>query len=88
MTLYDRADSNGRDALDLIALDEALRKLDDIDTRQTEIIELRFFGGLTIVETAKALGISERTVQADWSLARAWLLRELNGRAPETPRSD
>ena len=65
-------------ALDLIALDEALTKLEGIDPRQTDMIELRFFAGLTIKETAEALGVSPRTVDADWSLARAWLLREMS----------
>lgn len=65
-------------AVDLIALDEALTKLGEIDPRQSEMIELRFFGGLTIAETAEVLGVSERTVQADWALARAWLLREVS----------
>jgi len=65
-------------ALDLVALDEALVKLESIDRRQTSIIELRFFGGLTAQSTAEVLGVSQRTVEADWSLARAWLLRELS----------
>jgi len=65
-------------AIDLVALDEALTKLGEIDPRQSEMIELRFFGGLTIAETAEVLGVSERTVQADWTLARAWLLRAIS----------
>ncbi|MHC5111658.1 MAG: ECF-type sigma factor [Planctomycetota bacterium] len=64
-------------AVDLLALDEALTKLAAVDARQAEMIELRFFGGLTIAETAEVLGVSERTVQGDWVLARAWLLREI-----------
>lgn len=64
-------------ALDLIALDEALRKLEAVAPRQTDIIELRFFAGLTNKEAAQTLGISERTAQADWRLARAWLLEEM-----------
>ena len=62
---------------DLVALDEALDKLEGIDPRQTEMIELRFFAGLNLDETAEVLGVSKRTVQADWSLARAWLLAEM-----------
>jgi RNA polymerase sigma factor (TIGR02999 family) len=65
-------------ALDLVALDEALEKLETIDARQTEMIELRFFAGLSIKEAAEVMGVSERTLQADWSLARAWLLREMD----------
>ena len=65
-------------AIDLVALDEALDKLARLDSRQAEMIELRFFGGLTIDETAQVLGVSERTVQGDWALARAWLLREIS----------
>jgi len=65
-------------ALDLIALDESLARLEKIDPRAAEIIELRFFGGLTLKETAELLGVSERTVEADWSLARAWLRHELS----------
>lgn len=58
---------------DLVALDEALRRLEEIDPRQVRIVELRFFGGLTEEETAKLLGISARTVNRDWQVARAWL---------------
>ncbi len=64
-------------AIDLIALDEALEKLETIDPRKTGIIELRFFGGLSVRETADTLGISERTVEADWHMARSWLRREI-----------
>jgi RNA polymerase sigma factor (TIGR02999 family) len=63
---------------DLVALDQALDKLSAIDERQSRIVELRFFGGLTIGETASALGISEKTVKRDWILARAWLHREIS----------
>lgn len=64
-------------AIDLIALDEALSKLEAISPRQTDVIELRFFGGFTTKETADMLGVCERTAKADWSMARAWLLREI-----------
>jgi RNA polymerase sigma-70 factor, ECF subfamily len=64
---------------DLIALDDALRSLAEIDPRQCRIVELRYFGGLTIEETAEALGVSGATVEREWRLARAWLLRELSG---------
>ena len=62
---------------DLVALDDALTALASIDPRQSRIVELRFFGGLTVEETADVLGISCRTVKREWSVARAWLHREL-----------
>lgn len=65
--------------VDLLGLDEALTKLARLDARQARIVELKFFGGLTIEEIGKLLGISARTVDADWALARAWLHRELTG---------
>jgi len=61
----------------LLAIDEALQRLAQLDPRQSKIVELRFFGGLTIEETAKVLGISPITVKRDWSHARAWLYGEL-----------
>jgi RNA polymerase sigma factor (TIGR02999 family) len=64
---------------DLVALDEALDALAEIDQRQSRIVELRFFGGLSVQETAEALGISSRTVNREWNLARAWLYHELSG---------
>jgi RNA polymerase sigma factor (TIGR02999 family) len=64
---------------DLVALDEALEALATVDTRKSQVIEMRFFGGLTVEETAEALGVSPDTVMRDWRLAKAWLLRELNG---------
>lgn len=65
--------------VDLIALSDALEKLEALDPRQARVVELRYFAGMTIEETAEALGISPATVKIDWSLARAWLLRELGG---------
>jgi RNA polymerase sigma-70 factor (ECF subfamily) len=64
---------------DIIALDDALTALAKLDRRQGQIVELRFFGGLTEPQIAGVLGISPRTVSSDWRLARSWLLRELNG---------
>ncbi|MGH9842566.1 MAG: sigma-70 family RNA polymerase sigma factor [Blastocatellia bacterium] len=64
---------------DLVALDDALNELATFDERQSRIVELRFFGGLSLEETAEALKISPRTVQREWSLAQAWLYRELGG---------
>jgi RNA polymerase sigma factor (sigma-70 family) len=63
---------------DLIALDDALRTLESFAPRQSSVVELRFFGGLSLEETAEALRISAATVRRDWSLARAWLYRELS----------
>jgi RNA polymerase sigma factor (TIGR02999 family) len=62
---------------DLLALDVALEKLAAIDPRQSELVELRFFGGLTVDEAATVLGIAPITVKRDWALARTWLYREL-----------
>jgi RNA polymerase sigma-70 factor, ECF subfamily len=64
---------------DLAVLDEALITLAKLDARKSELVELRFFGGLTAEETAEVLGISLRTVHREWDLARAWLFRELRG---------
>jgi RNA polymerase sigma factor (TIGR02999 family) len=65
--------------IDLLALDEALEELAFHDARQRQIVELRFFGGLSIEETALALGLSERTVKSDWTFARAWLDHRMSG---------
>jgi RNA polymerase sigma factor (TIGR02999 family) len=63
---------------DLVALDDALKTLSELSKRQAQIVELRYFGGLTEGEVAEVLKTSERTVRRDWSLARAWLYRELS----------
>ena len=65
--------------LDVVAVDEALRRLEKIDEQQSKIVELRFFSGLTVEETAEVLNISPATVKRDWSMARAWLHREMTG---------
>jgi len=64
--------------IDLILLDKALRELSELDPRHGRIVELRFFGGLTLEETGEVLGVSPATVKREWSLARAWLYRRLN----------
>lgn len=69
-----------RDA-DLVAIDQALDALGALDPRKAQVVELRFFGGLSVEETAEALGVSARTVQADWAFARAWLYRALTAGA-------
>jgi RNA polymerase sigma factor (TIGR02999 family) len=63
--------------VDILALDQALTRLAALDEQQSRIVELRFFGGLSIEDTASSLGISPATVKRDWASARAWLLREL-----------
>jgi RNA polymerase sigma factor (TIGR02999 family) len=67
------------DVLDAVALDAALQKLEALDPDQGRIVELRFFGGLTVEETAAALGISPATVKREWAVAKGWLYRELTG---------
>jgi len=62
---------------DLVSLDEALQALAELDARKAQVVELRFFGGLSVEETAETLKVAPRTVRRDWSLAKAWLLREL-----------
>jgi len=73
------ADEVAARTADLLALDEALIALARIDARRSELVELRFFAGLTAEETAQVLGVSARTVHREWDLARAWLFRELRG---------
>jgi RNA polymerase sigma-70 factor (ECF subfamily) len=70
------ADDKGTD---MVAIDDALNALAKLDARQSRVVELRFFGGLSIEETAEVLQVSAATVRRDWSLARAWLRRELTG---------
>src|SRR6188474_1363374 len=79
--------SHGIDAVDVLDLDRALTRLEALDQMQARIIELRFFGGLTIEETAMALAVSSATIKREWAVAKGWLLRELSGhvddRAPK-----
>jgi RNA polymerase sigma factor (TIGR02999 family) len=72
-------------ARELIALDDALNALAKVDPRRARVVELRFFAGLSVEETAEVLKVSSDTVKRDWRLARAWLLSEL-GDAPEQNR--
>lgn len=65
--------------VDLLALNEALTRLEALDERQCRVVELRFFGGLSVEETAEVLGIAPRTVKLDWQMARAWLHTQLVG---------
>lgn len=72
-----RHGSSHQPLIDLVALDEALRQLATFDERQVRIVELKYFGGMTLDETAEILGISRVTVKRDWQIARAWLRRQL-----------
>ena len=71
-------------AADLLALDDALKQLATIDARKSQVVELRFFGGMTIEETAKYLGVSLNTVVRDWELARAWLYQYIYEKSDES----
>jgi RNA polymerase sigma factor (TIGR02999 family) len=66
---------------DLLALDDALKALAEVDERKSKVVELRFFGGLSLEETAEVLQMSEKTVRRDWQMAKLWLHPELSGRA-------
>ncbi len=66
---------------DLVALDDALNALAKIDERKSRVVEMRFFGGLSVEETAESLGVSPETVARDWRMAKLWLLRELTGQS-------
>ena len=68
-------------AAELIALDEALSELKELDARKHRVVEMRYFGGLSLEETATALGVSEMTVRRDWRAAKAWLYRRVNGQS-------
>ena len=81
ITLDDNLEIAGGPGTDLVALDEAMKRLAVLNPRQSRIIELRYFGGLTEEETAEVLGLSSRTIRRDWTVARAWLFRELTGPA-------
>jgi RNA polymerase sigma factor (TIGR02999 family) len=79
--LVDEAvEPSSRRELDLVALDDALKALAELDERQSRIVELRFFGGLSIEDTSRLLEISPATVKREWSTARAWLYEEISGR--------
>jgi RNA polymerase sigma-70 factor (ECF subfamily) len=79
VTLEDTATVGGGRAENLVALDDALQALARMDARKARVVELRFFGGLSVEETAEVLQISPVTVMRDWSTARAWLYREMGG---------
>jgi len=79
VTLVDGLAGTDERPHDLVALDDALEALARSNERKAQVVELRFFGGLTLEETAHVMGVSADTVDRDWKLAKAWLLRELRG---------
>jgi RNA polymerase sigma factor (TIGR02999 family) len=81
VTLDEALAAGGERSIDLVSLDEALERLAAIDPEQARLVELRFFGGLTVEETAEAMHTSPATVKRHWTVARAWLARELKGLA-------
>jgi RNA polymerase sigma factor (TIGR02999 family) len=78
LTLDEAAELSRSNDVDLLALDDALTQLSQMSPRQSRIVELRFFGGLSIAETAEFLEVSHATVEREWSVARTWLYREIN----------
>ncbi|MCO8121986.1 sigma-70 family RNA polymerase sigma factor [Stieleria sp. TO1_6] len=78
ISLTDDMKVSARRDEDILAVEEALEKLSGLDDRQAKIVEMRFFAGLTVEQVAEVLGISKRTVESDWTMARAWLRRELS----------
>ena len=80
ISLEDASTVSPGSGADLIEVDRALSRLNDVDPRKSQIVELRFFGGLSVKETAEVLKVSPDTVMRDWKLAKVWLLREISGR--------
>ena len=78
VTLIDETLGQNARSIDFMALDQALRALAELDPKQARLVELRFFGGLTLAETSEVMGISPATTKRWWALSRAWLRRELN----------
>ena len=81
VTLHEGLVTSADPALDLVALDRALEALAKVDPRKSQVVELRFFGGLTVAETAEVLHVSPDTIKRDWRLAKLLLLREIEGEA-------
>lgn len=73
---------SNRNYEDVLAIEQALESLAKVNQRQADVVELRFYGGLTVDEAAEVLGVSKRTIESDWTLMRAWLRRELSGENP------
>jgi RNA polymerase sigma-70 factor, ECF subfamily len=82
VTFDDAAGVSGGQVVDLLVVNDALERLAALDERGARVVEMRVFAGLTIEEIAHVLGVSKRTVDADWAMARLWLARELGGGAP------
>ena len=87
VSLEEAAVVGGRRSADLVALDDAMNSLARIDPRKVQVVEMRFFGGLSVEETAEALKVSTVTVMRDWSTAKVWLYRELAGGSSDGLRS-
>jgi RNA polymerase sigma-70 factor, ECF subfamily len=79
VSLDEAAVVSGDRAADLVALDDAMNALARLDPRKVQVVEMRFFGGLTVEETAEVLKVSPVTVRREWSTAKVWLYRELSG---------
>ena len=82
LELHEAVAVTGRPGTDLISIDDAMQALDAVDPRKSQIVELRFFGGLSVKETAEVLRVSEETVARDWKFAKSWLRRELSKEPP------
>jgi RNA polymerase sigma factor (TIGR02999 family) len=80
LTLDDVGALSQQKEVDVIAIDDALHALAEVDPRQSQVVELRFFAGLSLEETSEVMGIATATVQRDWTAARAWLHREISRR--------
>jgi RNA polymerase sigma factor (TIGR02999 family) len=78
LSLDDAIEVPGERDWELVALDDALNRLAEMDAQQSRVVELRFFTGLSVEETAEAMGISTATVKRDWATAKAWLMREVS----------
>jgi len=87
VSLEETAIMGGEESADLVALDEAMDALARLDPRKAQVVEMRFFGGLSVEETAEVLKVSSVTVMRDWNTAKAWLYRELTGGKNDGPRS-
>jgi len=87
ISLDEVAVTGGGCSADLVALDDAMKALAQVDPRKEQVVEMRFFGGLSVEETAEVLKVSTVTVMRDWSTAKAWLYRELSGKKSDGLRS-
>ena len=83
LSLDENIDVSGERAADLVALDEALERLAEFDPQKARVVELRFFGGLSVEETAEVLGVSAPTVKRQWRMAKAWLYGQVSGKEQE-----